>query len=200
MMNAIENTTQTSHMDLSEDYLARRFNRPERKAAQVTYEVTQDAGYLHQYYLLRDNMFISSWGLDNFSGKADAVDAASETIVARAGLHCVAGCRMTFAENSADISRLAVLPEFESSPVVSELFRALFQHAAKKAASVSMTAPVALARRFREAAIQCGLSCELRYDVADQDEFEGVKMALAMVDFAPASENIHADMDLQAAH
>src|SRR5689334_13884857 len=68
-------------VELSEDYLARRFSRPARKLEHVVYEVARDAGLLHQYYLLREEMFLNAKTAKNATGAKDIHDDHSEVVV-----------------------------------------------------------------------------------------------------------------------
>lgn len=203
-------------MGLSEEYLARRFARPERRPGAVVYELTRDPGLLQQYYQLREEMFISVWGLKHFSGQKDAYDDNSEIMVARIGNHCIGGCRLTFsrpgdrhalpmekedfrlkdklpeiAVNKAsivEISRMAILPEFQNSLVMLELSRQLLKCGADKHARYAFTlAPVPLARNYRKAAHLFGLKWQIRNDVAipAREEYEGINMVLSMLDLSP---------------
>jgi hypothetical protein len=209
----------TSDMELSEEYLTRRFERPTRRTGEVVYELTSDAGYLHQYYRLREEMFINVWGLKQFSGHEDAFDAKSDIMIARIGNHCIGGCRLTFANPAkklglpmekedftigghvklplkdvtyVEISRMAILPEFQNSLVMLELSRQLLKRGAEKKARYAFTlAPVPLSRNYRKAASLFGLKWNIRYDIAvpDREEYEGIKMVLSVLDLAPTYRN-----------
>ncbi|MCE2926347.1 MAG: GNAT family N-acetyltransferase [Rickettsiales bacterium] len=200
---------------ISEEYLIRRFSRTSSKPEQVVYELTRDPGLLHQYFRLREQMFISVWGLKHFSGGHDAYDDSSDIMVARVGNHVIGGCRLTFANNRglllpmeqndfiledmfselslhkvkyAEISRMAILPEYQNSIVLLELSRQLMKCAANQKARYAFTmSPVPLARNYRKAASLFGINWKIRNDihVDDREEFEGIKMVLSMVDLAP---------------
>lgn len=202
--------------ELSEEYLTRRFSRPTKQAESVTYELTRDPAYLHQYYRLREEMFISVWGLKQFCGQKDEYDDESDIMVARIGNHVVGGCRLTFstpedrkhlpmekqdfvledqfAELSlydmkfAEISRLAILPEYQNSIVMLELSRQLLKRGAEKKARYAFTlSPVPLARNYRKAANLFGLNWKIRNDIVipEREEYEGISMVLSMIDLAP---------------
>lgn len=202
--------------ELSDEYLTRKFLRPASHLENVTYELTRDPGYLHQYYMLREQMFISVWGLQNFCGKEDEYDAISDIMVARIGNQVIGGCRLTFSHPASprrlpmekedfllvdalpelpledvihvEISRMAILPEFQNSLAMLEISRQLLKRGADKKARYAFTlAPVPLSRNYRRAAYLFGLNWEIRNDVMvpDREEYEGIKMVLSLLDLAP---------------
>ncbi len=215
--------------ELSEEYLTRRFVRPAKEPAQVVYELTDDPGYLHQYYRLREQMFISVWGLKEFSGLKDEYDDESDIMVARVGNQVIGGCRLTFSTPNdrkhlpmekqdfileeqfpelplydlkfAEISRMAILPEYQNSIVMLELSRQLLKRGAEKKARFAFTlAPVPLARNYRKAAHLFGLNWKIRNDIAipDREEYEGIKMVVSMLDLAPVYRPIPKDKKAKA--
>lgn len=215
----------TTDVDISFDSLSRKFSRPQRQTGQIVYELTTDAGYLHQYYVLREQMFIHVWGLENFNGQKDEYDDASDIMIARIGNQVIGGCRLTFStrENNrllpmekrdftlaeempglfltdeiyVEISRMAILPEFQNSVALLELSRQLLKRAAEKRARYAFTlAPTSLARNYRKAASLFGLKWQIRSDVnvPDRKEYEGIKMTLSMLDLAP----VYNDLDVAA--
>jgi len=198
---------------LSEEYLTKRFSRPAKSPEKIVYEFTNDIGYLHQYYRLRTEMFIGAYGLKHFSGAKDEFDDCSDVMVARIGNHVIGGCRLSFSTPKdrkhlpmekhdfviedqfsdvplfdlkyAEISRMAILPEFQNSLVMLELSRQLFKYAAQnKARFVFTLAPVASAHDYRKMANLFGLNSKSRndIDVADREEYQGIKMALSVID------------------
>ena len=203
-------------LELSEEYLNRKFLRPASRLQDVTYELTRDPGLLHQYYMLREQMFISVWGLENFDGKKDDYDDVSDIMVARIGNQVIGGCRLTFSHPASprrlpmegadfqlahalpelpledvihvEISRMAILPDFQNSLAMLEISRQLLKRGADKHARFAFTlAPVPLARNYRRAAHLFGLNWEIRNDVfvPDREEYEGIQMVLSMLDLAP---------------
>ena len=206
----------SAESELSEEYLNRKFLRPAHRLEDVTYELTRDPGLLHQYYLLREQMFISVWGLQNFDGKKDDYDDVSDIMVARIGNQVIGGCRLTFSHPASprrlpmekedlllarslpelpledvihvEISRMAILPDYQNSLAMLEISRQLLKRGADKKARFAFTlAPVPLARNYRRAAHLFGLNWEIRNDVIipDREEFEGIQMVLSMLDLAP---------------
>jgi hypothetical protein len=189
------------HMELSEEYLTRRFSRPSRRLEHVVYEMSRDAGLLHQYHLLREEMFISVWGLKKFSGKKDDYDDKSDVMIARIGNHCIAGCRLTFSHPEAreplpmeknnttltellpqlnlgdvryvEVSRMAIFPDFQNSLVMLELSRQLLKRAAEKKARYAFTlAPAPLARNYRKAAHLFGLKWQILNEIEIPERIE----------------------------
>ncbi|MDE3016542.1 MAG: hypothetical protein KGI29_06445 [Pseudomonadota bacterium] len=199
----------TTLEDSGETTLARRFSRALRPPEKITCEFTRDAGLLHQYFRLREEMFITT-GASYITGKQDEFDGASEIIVARRGLHCVAGGRLTISAPShrqalpmenkgiksldlipefmpdkrayGELSRLTVLPEFgETLP---EIIRRVIKKAvAERVEYIFNIAPKPLAESARHAAQLFGVNWEIRsgITVPDSEEYEG-KMVLSIMD------------------
>jgi hypothetical protein len=91
-----------------------------------------------------------------------------------------------------EISRMAILPEFQNSLAMLEISRQLLKRGADKKARYAFTlAPVPLSRNYRRAAYLFGLNWEIRNDVMvpDRAEYEGIKMVLSMLDLAPVYAN-----------
>lgn len=193
--------------------MARRMLRPARQPQKIGYEFTEDAGFLHQYYNLREEMFISVWGLTHFSGQKDQFDDTSEIMVARQGLQCIAGGRLTistpnkpqplpmerhglilkdaFPELNLDkcsygeFSRLAILPEFRGGEVFPEIARRFIKKAIASGVDYAFNmAPQPLARNYRQVVQLFGLTWDIRrdIDVPDQEEFEGIRMVVSVMD------------------
>ncbi len=206
-------TGAASSNPFADDYLERKFARGRKEPQAVVYEISRDPGYLHQYYRLREQMFITVWGLSKFSGKQDAYDDASEIIIARIGNHVVGGCRLTFSSPDdhmalpmekdeidliktlpdlplkdimyAEISRLAILPEYQNSFVMLELIRQMIKLGASRKARYAVTlSPLPLARNYRKATTLFGLKWDIRNDIEipDREEYEGIKMVLSVLD------------------
>jgi Acetyltransferase (GNAT) domain len=205
----------TADTELSYEFLARKFGRLQRKQEDITYETTRDPGYLHQYYLLRENMFIHVCGLGHSAGQKDAFDDQSDIMVARVGNHVIGGCRLTFStpksrtpmpleKNDFDlgqalpdrnigkatymeISRMAILPEYQNSVVMLELSRRLLKYGIEKKARYAFTlAPAKIERNYHKAAALFNLEWQILNDVEipDREEYEGIRMALSMLDMA----------------
>lgn len=202
---------------LAPDMLTKRFSRPQRAVEKVTYELTYDAGYLFQYFRLREEMFISVWGLEHFTGEKDPFDDISDVMIARVGNHVIGGCRLTFstpenrkklpmekedicleekfpqlslsAHSYVEISRMAILPEYQNSVVMLELSRQMLRRGAEKHARYAFTlSPTGLARNYRKAAMLFGLKWNIlnNIEIPERDEYEGIKMVLSMLDLEAA--------------
>jgi len=183
----------------------------------LTYEFTKDPGYLHQYYRLREEMYISVWGLKHFDGQEDSFDADCHTLVARVGNHVVGGCRLIvvnpYSDNLlpleseqfrlqnvlpglniesckiAECSRLAVLPEYRMQ-VSRKLQILLTDHARDVGSSYAFAiAPAAQARSYKTYLRSRGYDFIITdVKVPEREEFEGIKMCLQMVDFHVAKQ------------
>ena len=175
---------------VSEEYLARRLARPVRKVEPMAYEFTKDPGLLHQYYRLREDMFISVWGLEHFTAQEEAHDRVSDIMVAHQGLHCIAGGRITISSPNhrvalpmekedfqiqqlmtdldladhtyCEFSRLAILPDFRGGVVFPEMARRFIRKAISEGVEYAFNiAPIPLARSYRQTMQMFGLKWEL---------------------------------------
>lgn len=202
--------------EVSDERVAKRFIRTAREPQKPVYEFTRDLGYLHQYYRLREEMFIRIWGLEHFSGAKDDYDDHSEIVIARIGNLVIGGCRMTFSSPGnrkplpmekedfilrdklpalfannrtiVEISRLAILPEYQNSMVMLEICRDMLKLAVEKRAAYGISvAPLALARNYRKVMFMFGLEWEIqrKVNLPDREEYEGIKMALSVMDLSP---------------
>lgn len=187
--------------ELSDEYLAHRFSRLARKPEKIAYEFTQDLGLLHQYFRLREDMFISVWGLKHFCGKHEIFDDISEVLIARRGRQCIAGGRLTINKPNArklmpmekdsfllsdmfpeldlqettygEFSRLAILPEYRGGVVFPEIARRFINKAIDSGVEYAFNiAPVPLARSYRQAVQLFGLSWDVRHDIVVPDRPE----------------------------
>jgi hypothetical protein len=182
-------------IELSDEYLQRRFRRVSQPQEKIAYEFTRDVGLLDQYYHLREEMFISVWGLKHFCGAKEMFDDISEILVARRGNHCIAGGRLTISTPSqhqmmpmekeglslaglfpelplgectyGEFSRLAILPEFRAGAVFPEIARRFIKRAIAEGVQYAFNiAPQPLARSYRQAIQLFGLNWNIREDIA----------------------------------
>lgn len=101
MTNLVENSEIKStpdYLENAQEYLAHRFGRPQKQKDPVVFQFTTDKALLHQYYLLRDQMFKRF--IKDYSGDtgADIYDKISEILVAVRGNLVIGGCRVTVRE------------------------------------------------------------------------------------------------------
>jgi len=205
--------SRAAYAPFSESRLNRRALRSTSPLPEVEYDFTQDAGLLHQYFLMREAMFISVWGLKHFSGERDRFDDMSHIMVARRGKQVLAGGRLTVSgatrrtllpmegpdlslvamfpeldlanHTYCEFSRLAILPEFRNGQIFPELARRFIRRAVAEGVDYAFNmAPLPLARSYRQAMIDFGLKWHVRLDlpVPERSEFEGIKMALSVMD------------------
>ncbi|NBX03212.1 MAG: hypothetical protein EBR02_03955 [Alphaproteobacteria bacterium] len=201
-------------VELSEELLARKFLRPANRLHDVVYEVTNDVGYLHQYYLLRGEMYVRSFGSSHYCGSADSYDEISDIVIARIGNQVIGGCRMTYCHPASprrlpmekalvlgdyfpelplqdvihlEISRMAILPEFQNSLAMIEIIRQMFKRAADmKARFAFAISPLAFARNYRKAVALFGLDWQIRRDIeVPADDYDGLRMVMSVIDLAP---------------
>lgn len=169
-----------------------------REPEPLVYEFTRDPALLHQYYRLREQMFISVWGLKHFDGAKDEFDEIHETLIARQGRFCVGGVRFTFStpnkpaimpmeSNGLDLKllfpeldlenkiygecgRFAMLPEFRSRETSHQMLQHIaLQHLRYKAAYGFWLAPFIAARSYRQTFASLGVNCKIRTDIEVPD-------------------------------
>ncbi len=80
---------------MEEQVMATRYMRAPKLWRETVYEFTRDAGYLHQYYLLRKNTYPLALGLGSAGVAEDKFDKLSHILIGRRGNQVVAGCRLT---------------------------------------------------------------------------------------------------------
>lgn len=178
--------------------------------SKISFEFTKDPGLLHQYYDMRERMYISVWGLKQFNGQEDQFDKRSHIVVARKGNQVVGGARFTIksARNPqrlpmerddflleklfpdfqlsrgayGEYSKLAVLPEFTGLTV--EITRCIKRKAiANNVKVIYAISPLSQARNHRITASKAGMSCTIFNDihVPKRDGYDG-KMHLLAID------------------
>lgn len=181
--------------------LARRTLRSMQPSPNVSYEFTEDAGLIHQYCILREQMFIKVWGLQHFCGKKDKFDDVSHIIIGRRGLQVIGGGRLTVSSpamrrqlpmEGADLnlqalfpeldlqshtygeySRLAILPEFRGGAVFMEGTRRFLRRTVAEGVEFAFNmAPLPLARTYRQALMSMGLNWQIRSDIVVPDREE----------------------------
>ncbi len=185
-----------------DDARLRRRYASEPKSNVVEYEFTRDEGLLHQYFRLREEMFISVWGLHHFSGVADRYDLIGDTLVARVGKQCVAGARVTYStpelpvalpmegadfrlmdilgkeldlknKTYAECSRVAVGPDFRAREISSEICRLISEHCAMRGVDyLFWIAPMLQTRNNRQIFAKRNIACKVRMDVPLPDREE----------------------------
>ena len=208
---------------LTEDYLARKANRSAELRKELSYDITSDSALLHQYYRLREEMFISVWGLEHFSGAEDSFDKHSSFIIARQGHQCVGGARITVSNTAhrsalpmekndfvlkdllpelsldscayGEISRLAILPDFRKGQILPEMLRRAIRWGIAEGLQYAFTlSPVALARNYRQLGQVFGIDWKIS-DIAipQREEYEGIKMVLSYGHLLSGKPHLAAD-------
>jgi hypothetical protein len=172
-----------------------------QEPSEISYQFSKDPGFLHQYFRLREAMFISAWGLKHFDGKADEYDAIAHILIASQENLCVGGARILVKQEMGDLllpmesqdfvlddllpefelhkhtygefSRLAITPEFRKPEVTRIFYQRLNAHAIECGMKyVFAVAPVSLARGYRRAYRAMRLKYDIRPDVVIPDREE----------------------------
>jgi hypothetical protein len=204
-LTTLENANQTDYtvnrVVLQSNYpagsVARRLVKP-REQKEISYEFTNDPALLHQYYRLREEMFISVWGLNHYSGSEDIYDNGSHILISRRGLQVVGGIRLTISsaaqrqqlpiegmgidlqslfpeldlKNSTycELSRLAILPEFRDGDMVGQGGVHWVRRAIAEGVDYAFNiAPVPLARNYRQSMQNYGFQWKIRNDIKIAD-------------------------------
>lgn len=207
-----------------EAILSSRFERTLRGGQKeaVVFESSDDIALVHQYRRLQGDIFSLAWG-----GHQENKEplSAGHNIIARIGRFCVGGCRLDYkrplasdflpmekedfvlagifpdlpiaSSLCAEISCLAILPEYQNDSVIMGLMRQVLRYGLRdEVRFIFSVSPVAIARDCREAAAMLGAEWKICKDVAapDYDEFEGTKMAVSMLDLSLLHRgNAHSD-------
>lgn len=187
--------------DLSDRLLARKFGANPALPDKVSYEFSKDPALLHMYYQLREEMFISVWGLEKFCGKKDQFDDVSETMIARRGQLCIGGCRLTISTPDAprvlpmegpdlnlkslfpeldlhettycEFSRLAIMPDYRGGVVFPEMVRRFIKRMIAEGVEYAFgISPVPLARSYRQTIQMFGMSVDVHREIPIPDREE----------------------------
>jgi hypothetical protein len=179
----------TSYSDL-----VRRMSRVSAAPRPIEYEFTTDPGYIHQYCILREEMFKKVWDLSHFSAQKDEIDDNSHILVARQGLHCVGGGRLTLTapnhrrrlpmeggdfnlldampqfdlagKSYAEITRIAVLSEYSKDNVIAELIDRLILKIMEEGGEyLFLISPASMTRNHRRVGATLGYSLITDYSV-----------------------------------
>lgn len=183
---------------IPESNLVRKTLRSARLKDPIVYEFSKDSGLIHQYCSMREAMFISAWGLKNFSGMKDRFDEISEVMVARKGLQVVGGGRLTISTAAlrsempmegpdfklvdafpelnleqhtyGEFSRLAILPEFRAGSIFPEMSKRFIRKAVSEGLDYTFNmAPLPLARSYRLSMQMLGLNWKICSNVVVPD-------------------------------
>ena len=165
--------------NLSEEYLVNKFSRSITEKPEISYVFTNDPDALQQYYWLRGQLYKSQWGLKHYRGQEDKYDNISHILLAKQGLQCIGGARLTlstphqpqilpmenenfllqqlFAEldmhetTYGECSHVMVLEDFSEDIVFAEILRQLTRKAISQGVDyVFNVLPVPLARSYRQ--------------------------------------------------
>lgn len=206
-------SSSVSEIDIAS--LERRFSRPPVVAGTegIFFEFTNDTALLEQYYLLRRDVYIRAWDLENFPLQ-DEYDTRCHTLIMRKGLQCVGGVRLILRnprsrlklpmeaagvdlrqalpnvplehQTYGEVSRMARLPDYRGF----DYTLLIHAHLRRKAHAVGMRygfmlSPASNARMYR----RVGTMTQDRYTVLDhvhvpeREEYEGIRMLASCIDY-----------------
>ena len=202
-VSEVSNNTPVSYnpMQQEENVLSRRISRTMKAAEPIVYEFTKDKGYLHQYYILREQMYTQVWDLKGFVAQEDEFDRRSHILIARKGNQVIGGARLTIKNprqnnllpmegedfkiselfpwfncdvlSVSECSRLAVLPEFRKDYVTSNILLRLTQKSIANGAPYSAgIAPVPQARSYRNIFREIGAEFKILSDIKTPEREE----------------------------
>lgn len=211
-------TTSARGSEIDLGLLERRFSRMGADGAdgEVVYEFTKDPALLEQFYHLRRDMYLRTWGLSDFPLK-DADDTRSHTLILRVGRQCVGGVRMIVRTprsrkllpmeqagvslqdalegvnlrrvNYCEISRLARLPEYRGF----EYTLGVHYHLRRKALAhdvryAFILSPGSNARMYRRTIVNEPEPYLIldHVSVPEKEEYEGIRMVVSAIDYTPA--------------
>jgi hypothetical protein len=199
-----------------EAYFLQRFARKPYTHAALAYEFTRDPGLLFQYSRLCSDMF------SRLIGGTYVADQNHQVMVVRKGLQSLGGAALIvrgaksrdmlpmeqgekplaalFPEldmedsNCAEISSMAVLPEFHNATVFSELLRGIIRNAVSQEVEyLFAVTPLSLAHQCRELVHLLGVKWDICHhiEVAAQDSYEGATLAISVMDLSLQVRNFH---------
>jgi len=170
----------------SEDALALRFGRRQKKQEDLVFEFTRDPGLLHQYHLIYEEQFRAVHSARNYRSIEDEHDRRGHVIIARHGNLCIGGARLSvrtprqphplpiemndfrlekhFPEldqkqlRYGQIGRICLLPQFRGGTAT----RIMMWHLYRKVVALGLdrvfgTATIANARVYRQNCLGMGL-------------------------------------------
>jgi hypothetical protein len=211
----IDNDLSTQHFAMSDlAMLARRFRSVDNLPTEIAYEFSKDPALLHRYYHLREEMFISTWGLQSPQGQKDVFDDRGEILIARLGKLCIGGGRLTISTPNAptslpmekagiklqamfaaldlqdttygELSRMAVDPDYRDEALPEMMNRLVKRMIAEGAAYMFNLSPVSQARNLRKALGSTGFGVDMKctVDTPEGANYEGTKMVLSVLDLS----------------
>jgi Acetyltransferase (GNAT) domain len=154
----------------------------------IKFETSCDMQYLQQYFFVREYAYRLDLRLQQFSGVEDEVDQYSQFIIARKGHFVLGGARLTVIHPNAcrplslesdnfvlrkmfpvlhkysycELGRTAVLPQYRSGDILSEIFRISAVLAASQGCKFLFgVSPYSVARRFRNVYNSLGYPTEI---------------------------------------
>ena len=96
--SSTENDSLLGLLEGFQESLIRRFSKPDKGVEPVVFEFTEDKALLHQYHLLREDIFWSNATHLEEKNSDEIYDKISEVLVARRGRQVIGACRLTFRE------------------------------------------------------------------------------------------------------
>ncbi len=172
--------------DVLQSAITNRIVKPYDKNIPVTYELTEDPGILHQYYLLRKAMYDKTFKTNDYNWGEDHYDRLSYIIVARRGNLCLGGCRLIVREpdeqwalpmesdnfklrelfpdlnldklRHAEVSRFAVMEDSGEEGIIHGLYKELYKLiTSSNIHYVFVKSPYPMARNWRMVANSFGV-------------------------------------------
>lgn len=179
------------------------------KSGRLTYQFDNSNDQLQGYYNLRQEVFTEYWKLKSFKGGADQYDKMSHTLTIYEGQKCVGGARLIIrnpeddfllpmetksfqlkntlkdvnfrAQPVAELSRLALLPEYRNGEISKNIYRKIIERAKKYNVGYIFTVcHITQARKSRMLCKDLDIEVSIRKNiiVPQLDTYEGVKMNL----------------------
>jgi predicted GNAT family N-acyltransferase len=213
-VSEVSNNTPVSYnpMQQEENVLSKRISRTMKAVEPIVYEFTKDKGYLHQYYLLREQVYTQVWELKGFIAQEDDFDKRGMILIARRGNQVVGGLRLNFRDERnnkmlpgesgdfefykalpdmnleykkiVECTRLAVLAEFRKEAVAHELIQlCLKKSAAMNGNYLFFISPSSQTRAHCRSVRKIGMNYRtFDFKMPQREEYEGINMDLSYVD------------------
>ena len=108
-----DNEGSENFLEEMQSSLIKKFAKIPAPPEPLIYELTDDRALLHQYYLLREQMYRKVFQTDKFVGEEDVHDKLSHILIARRGKLCIGGVRLTIREADEDFALPMENPDFK---------------------------------------------------------------------------------------
>lgn len=181
---------------------------------EVTVEYSNNMQFLQQYFYIREYIYTRDLNLKSFSGDEDSTDQYSQFIIARKGMFCFGGARLTISpvgnrkklpledtnfnildmypeladEPYCELGRTAILPKFRDGECLDQIFALSAEIAISRGCRLLFGAsPKSVARRFKASFNKLGYPTIIHSTIKPpmQRIHEGLGLNFLIINLAP---------------